>query len=267
MSLSVTPHSHIVLHACGVYNKCSSLPHTNTSLYSCFNSSAFESFPQTPGKRNATWETIQAVHFYKWEDKYRRCSTVRILQFDKSACVQTAYRRRVNEPCLQNHRAAVNQTFPKHPTSSLELEPRTSCTSKCAHVCLCVLSGEGFTSVAVPLCSSWRQGCLPWMGIACCPHTHSAQSPAQTSAPTSPLLQKQARSARTRSLCFWLWWVCAGPFSPVSESLFLARSLTLTLPPPSSAPSSPLHSSLPLLSDSLGCDNPFWQLMLFLGQS
>lgn len=124
--------------------------------------------------------------------------------------------------------------------------------------CLCVLSGDGFTSVAVPLCSSWRQGCLPWMGIACCPHTHSARSPAQTSAPTSPLLQTQARTARTRSLCFWLWRVCAGPFSLASEPLSLAHSLAVTLPP-TLIGSPPLLSTppSPLPSDSLGCDNPF----------
>ncbi len=198
--------------------------------------------------------------------------------WQKHNCMHTPLKRPTNGMSTNRANkttgAAVNQTFLKRLAACLQLW--TANLSELAgsmcmyvHACLCVLSRDSFTSAAVLLCSSWRQRCSRWMGIACCLHTHSAQSPAQMSAPTSPLLRTQACTTHThtRSLCFQLCRVYAGPFSSI-WILSLSLSLAVTLPPihPHRLPPPSLYPSL-LLSDSLGCDNPFWQLMLFLGQS
>lgn len=129
------------------------------------------------------------------------------------------------------------------------------------HACLCVLSRDSFTSAAVLLCSSWRQRCSRWMGIACCPHTHSAQSPAQTSAPTSPLLRMQACTTHAHDPCAFSCGGCTLALSLASESS-LSLAVTLPpihphrLPPPSPCPSSRLiHWAVITLSDSSCC---FW---------
>lgn len=156
--------------------------------------------------------TLQAAHFYGWQDKCRRYSTGRVPQFDKNT---TACTHRSNG--LQT---ACQRTAPTKPQGCRQpnLSELAGSVCMCVHACLCVLSRDSFTSAAVLLCSSWRQRCSRWMGIAYCPHIHSAQSPAQTSAPTSPLLRTQVRTTHAHDPCAFSCGGCTLALSLASES-------------------------------------------------
>lgn len=213
--------------------------------------------------------TSQAAHFYGWQDKCRRYSSGRVPQFDKNTTACTHRPTNGMSTYRANKTAGLPST--KHSWNgsphacSYERQSFRFSVYVCACMSLCAVQGQLYlsSSSSVLLMETALFAVDGYRMLST--HTLGTKPSSDECSNIAVTPNASTHYTRTRSLCFQLWRVYAGPFSSV---WILSLSLAVTLPPIHPRrlpPPSPCPSLLP--SDSLGCDNPFWQLMLFLGQS